>query len=146
MTATMTEAVEKARRARAASRGLATASADQRNAALRGIADALERESARILAVNAPEVERARAKGITDAFIDRMVLTEARIAGIARDTRAVAALPDPLGSIEEMTTRPNGLQIGKMRVPLGVVATVYESRPNVTVDIAAICLKSGNAV
>ena len=146
MTATMTEAVEKARRARAASRTLATASADQRNAALRGIADALERESARILAVNAPEVERARAKGITEAFIDRMVLTEARIAGIARDTRAVAALPDPLGSIEDMTTRPNGLQIGKMRVPLGVVATVYESRPNVTVDIAAICLKSGNAV
>lgn len=146
MTATMTEAVEKARRARAASRLLATATADQRNAALRGIADALERETARILAVNAPEVERARAKGITEAFIDRMVLTEARIAGIARDTRTVAALPDPLGSIEDMTTRPNGLQIGKMRVPLGVVATVYESRPNVTVDIAAICLKSGNAV
>ena len=146
MTATMTEAVEKARRARAASRALATASADQRNAALRGIADALERESARILAVNAPEVERARAKGITDAFIDRMVLTEARIAGIARDTRAVAALPDPMGRIEDMTRRPNGLQIDQMRVSLGVVATVYESRPNVTVDIAAICLKSGNAV
>jgi glutamate-5-semialdehyde dehydrogenase len=146
MTATMTEAVEKARLARAASRGLAIATADQRNAALRGVADALERETPRILAVNAPEVERARAKGITEAFIDRMVLTEARIAGIARDTRAVAALPDPLGSIEEMTTRPNGLQIGKMRVPLGVVATVYESRPNVTVDIAAICIKSGNAV
>lgn len=140
------EAVEKARRARSASRRLAFAPADQRNSALLRIADALERETDAILAVNAPEVERARARGITEAFIDRMVLTPERIAGIARDTRGVAALPDPLGTIEEMVTRPNGLQIGKMRVPLGVVATVFESRPNVTVDIAAICLKSGNAV
>ena len=78
--------------------------------------------------------------------LDRMELTEARIAAIARDTRAVAALPDPIGVIEEMVTRPNGLQIGRIRVPLGVVATIYESRPNVTVDIAAVCLKSSNGV
>ncbi|MDP2327563.1 MAG: glutamate-5-semialdehyde dehydrogenase, partial [Dehalococcoidia bacterium] len=86
-----------------------------------------------------------RAK-LTEAFLDRMVLTAERIAGIARDVRQVASLPDPLGGIEEMVKRPNGLQIGKMRVPLGVIGAIYESRPNVTVDIAAICIKSGNAV
>jgi len=144
-TTTRSEATEKAARARAASRRLASTSTDARNRALMRIADALEAETPRILAVNAPEVERGRAK-LTEAFLDRMVLTAERIAGIARDVRQVASLPDPLGGIEEMVTRPNGLQIGKMRVPLGVIGAIYESRPNVTVDIAAICIKSGNAV
>ncbi|GMU41943.1 MAG: gamma-glutamyl phosphate reductase [Chloroflexota bacterium] len=144
-TTTRSEAIEKAARARAASRRLASTSTDDRNRALLRIADALEAETPRILAVNGPEVERGRAK-LTEAFLDRMVLTPERIAGIARDVRQVASLPDPLGGVEEMVTRPNGLQIGKMRVPLGVIGAIYESRPNVTVDIAAICIKSGNAV
>jgi len=121
-------------------------SASQRNTALLAIADRLEQEADRILAVNGPEVERARERGVSGSFLDRMVLTKERITGIARDVRTVAALPDPLGVVDEMMTRPNGLQIGKIRVPLGVIATIYESRPNVTVDIAAICLKSGNGV
>ena len=140
------EAARKAALARAASRRMSAVSTDQKNDALRRIADAIEAETPRILAVNATEIERGRANGLTGSFIDRMDLTEARLAAIARDTRAVAALPDPVGVIEEMVTRPNGLQIGRIRVPLGVVASIYESRPNVTVDIAAVCLKSGNGV
>ena len=140
------EATRKAALARAASRRMSAISTDQKNDALLRIADAIEAETPRILAVNGPEVERGRANGIMAAFIDRMELNEARIAGIARDTRAVAALPDPIGVTEEMITRPNGLQIGRIRVPLGVIASIYESRPNVTVDIAAVCLKSGNGV
>ncbi len=140
------EATRKAALARAASRRMSAVTSDQRNDALRRIADAIEAETPRILAVNGPEVERGRANGIMAAFIDRMELNEARLKAIANDTRAVAALPDPIGVIEEMVTRPNGLQIGRMRVPLGVIATIYESRPNVTVDIAAVCLKSGNGV
>ncbi len=144
-TTTRSEAIEKAALARAASRRLASSSTDERNRALLRIADALEAETERILAVNAPEVERGRAK-LTEAFLDRMVLTPERIAGIARDVRQVAALPDPLGDFDEMVTRPNGLKIGKVRVPLGVIGAIYESRPNVTVDIASICIKSGNGV
>ncbi|MEX2446199.1 MAG: glutamate-5-semialdehyde dehydrogenase [Dehalococcoidia bacterium] len=140
------EAVRKAALARAASRRMSRVTSDRKDAALRGIADAIERETAHILAVNGPEVERGRASGLTGSFIDRMELTAERIASIARDTRAVAALPDPVGVTHHMETRPNGLQIGRISVPLGVVASVYESRPNVTVDIAAVCLKSGNAV
>jgi len=143
---TRSEAAEKAARARAASRRMGSLSTDQKNEVLERVADALVAETARILEVNEPEVERGRAKGLTGSFIDRMVLTEARIAGMAADVRSVAALPDPVGVVEEMRTRPNGLQIGRIRVPLGVIGAVYESRPNVTVDIAAICLKSGNAV
>ncbi|MEZ4502509.1 MAG: glutamate-5-semialdehyde dehydrogenase [Dehalococcoidia bacterium] len=143
---TRSEAAEKAARARVASRRMGSLSTDQKNEVLERVADALVAETARILEVNEPEVERGRAKGLTGSFIDRMVLTEARIAGMAADVRSVAALPDPVGVVEEMRTRPNGLQIGRIRVPLGVIGAVYESRPNVTVDIAAICLKSGNAV
>ena len=145
-TTTRSEATEKAALARAASRRMSAVSTDQKNAALRGIADAIEAESARILAVNGPEIERGRKNGLTGSFIDRMELNADRVAAIARDTRAVAALPDPVGITSEMVTRPNGLQIGRISVPLGVIGAVYESRPNVTVDIAAVCLKSGNAV
>ena len=140
------EATRKATLARAASRRMSAVSTDQKNDALRRIADAIEAETPRILAVNGPEIERGRAKGLTASFIDRMELTEVRLVAIANDTRAVAALPDPIGVTEEMVTRPNGLQIGRIRVPLGVIASIYESRPNVTVDIAAVCLKSGNGV
>ena len=143
---TRSEAAEKAARARAASRRMSALSTDEKNAVLERIADALVAEAPRILEVNEPEVQRGREKGLTGSFIDRMVLTEQRVAGMAADVRSVAALPDPVGVVEEMSTRPNGLQIGRIRVPLGVIGAVYESRPNVTVDIAAICLKSGNAV
>ncbi len=145
-TTAQSEATVMAARARAASRAMAYASTEQKNDALLRTAEALEAETDRILAVNEPEVERARANGVTGSFIDRMVLTPERIAAMAVDTRAVAALPDPVGQVEDMTTRPNGLQIGRVRVPLGVIGAIYESRPNVTIDIAAVCLKSGNAV
>jgi glutamate-5-semialdehyde dehydrogenase len=140
------EAVRKAALAQAASKRMTAISTDAKNAALLRIADALERETDRILAVNGPEVERGREKGLTGSFIDRMILTPERIAGIARDVRTVASLPDPVGVVEDAKTLPNGLQLGKIRVPLGVLGAIYESRPNVTVDIAAICLKSGNGV
>ena len=145
-TTTQVEAVERAARVRGAARQLGTASTDLKNAALLRVADAIEAETDALLAVNGPELDRARENGLTDAFLDRMTLTPERIAGIARDVRAIVALPDPVGEVEEMTTRPNGLQIGRMRVPLGVIGAIYESRPNVTVDIAAVCLKSGNGV
>ncbi|MCB9482414.1 MAG: glutamate-5-semialdehyde dehydrogenase [Dehalococcoidia bacterium] len=140
------EAVRKAALAAAASKHMSAVTTLEKNAALLRIADALEFETDRILAVNGPEVERGREKGLTGSFIDRMVLTPERIAGIARDVRTVASLPDPIGVVEDQKTLPNGLQIGKIRVPLGVIGAIYESRPNVTVDIAAICLKSGNGV
>ena len=140
------EATEKAARARAASRRMGAVTTDMKNDALRRIADALDAATAEILAVNGPELVRARANGVTGSFLDRMELTPERIAAIARDVRAVAALPDPIGRYDEFGTRPNGLQIGRMRVPLGVIGAIYESRPNVTVDIACICLKAGNAV
>ncbi|MSP22134.1 MAG: glutamate-5-semialdehyde dehydrogenase [Dehalococcoidia bacterium] len=143
---TQSAAVAKAALAKRASRRMAAVSTGQKNEALERIADALIEETPRILKVNADEIERARARGLTESFVDRMVLSEERVAAVARDARAVAALPDPVGEVIDMATRPNGLQIGRIRVPLGVIGVVYESRPNVTVDIAAICLKSGNAV
>ena len=143
---TNSEASTKAAAARAASRRMGRVSSAQKDAALHRIADALVTERARIIEVNAGDVQRGREHGLTDSFVDRMLLTPERVASIATDIRAVAALPDPLGRVEEMTTRPNGLQIGRVRVALGVIGAVYESRPNVTVDIAVLCLKSGNGV
>ena len=145
-TTTQSEAVERASRVREASRRLATTPTDLKNAALEAIADAIEAESDAILAVNGPELERAERNGISGAFLDRMTLTPERIASMAGDVRAVAALPDPVGGIEELRTLPNGLQVGRMRVPLGVIGSIYEARPNVTIDIASVCLKSGNGV
>ncbi|MCK9486322.1 MAG: glutamate-5-semialdehyde dehydrogenase [Dehalococcoidia bacterium] len=140
------ESHRKAALARAASRRMASISTDAKNAALLRIADALEAETERILGVNGPEVERGREKGLTGSFIDRMVLTPERVAAMARDVRQVASLPDPVGEVFDSRTMPNGLQLGKVRVPLGVLGAIYESRPNVTVDIAVIALKSGNGV
>ena len=144
--ATRSEAAAKAASAREASRGMGAVTTDQKNDALERIAAALEAETARILAVNERELERGRERGLGEAFIERMTLTEDRLAGMAADVRAVVALPDPVGEMIEMTTRPNGLRIGRVRVPLGVIGAIYESRPNVTIDIASICLKSGNGV
>ncbi|MGE0134747.1 MAG: glutamate-5-semialdehyde dehydrogenase [Dehalococcoidia bacterium] len=144
-TTAASEAITKAAAAKAAGRRLAYASTDQKNEALHRIADALVAEQAHLLEVNAGDVQRGQERGLNESFVDRLALSPERIAGIAADTRQVATLEDPIGHIEEMRTRPNGLQIGRMRVPLGVIGAVYESRPNVTVDIAALCLKSGNA-
>ena len=145
-TTTQSEAVERATRVREASRRLGTTPTDRKNAALEAIADALEAESDAILAVNGPELERAEQNGVSGSFLDRMALTPERIASMTGDVRAVAALPDPVGQIEDLLTRPNGLQVGRMRVPLGVIGAIYEARPNVTIDIASVCLKSGNGV
>jgi glutamate-5-semialdehyde dehydrogenase len=123
--------------AKAAARQLARLSAQVKNRALLNIARALETDQAPVLAANALDYHAA--------MLDRLLLTPERLAGMAQDVRAVAALPDPVGESLDMTTLPNGLRIGKRRVPLGVVGSIYESRPNVTVDIAALCLKSGNA-
>ena len=135
-----------AREARAAARELARASGEQKDRALLAMASGLVESRARILADNAQDVAAARAAGQTAAFVDRLTLTESRIDAMARGVRQIADLPDPVGAVTGMWRRPNGLQVGRMRVPLGVIGIIYESRPNVTADAAALCLKSGNAV
>src|SRR5215831_2733878 len=132
-------------RARTAGRLLARASTQAKNAALAAVAAKLERDADGILAANADDVADARATGNDDAFVNRLALDAAAICAMADGVREVAALPDPVGEITELKHRPSGIRVGRMRVPLGVVAIVYESRPNVTVDAAALCLKSGNA-
>ena len=94
---------------------------------------------------NTKDLEAGRARGLADAMLDRLELTDERIAGMAEGLRQIAALPDPVGEITDMSYRPSGIQVGKMRVPLGVIGIIYESRPNVTADAAGLCLKSGNA-
>ena len=132
-------------RARAASRGLAKATTGAKNRALEEAAVALEHREKAILAANAKDVKGARAEGRDDAFIDRLALTAKAIDGIAQGLREIAKLPDPVGEVTELRFRPSGIQVGRMRVPLGVIAIIYESRPNVTADAAGLCLKSGNA-
>ncbi len=139
------ELTAKGRAARAAARALAKISGGARTAALLAVADGLESSQERILAANARDVDAAKRKGLAEHYIDRMLLDPQRLAAIAADVRAVAALPDPVGEVIEMRSMPNGLQVGRRRVPLGVIGVIYESRPNVTVDISALCLKSGNA-
>lgn len=133
------------RQARAASRAMARASTADKNRALLTIAAAIRREAARLKAVNARDVERARANGQDAAFVDRLTLSDKAIDTMAEGLAQIAALPDPIGEISNMKYRPTGIQVGQMRVPLGVIGIIYESRPNVTVDAAALCLKSGNA-
>jgi glutamate-5-semialdehyde dehydrogenase len=133
------------RRARAASRAMARADTVTRNAALHAIAAALRRDAARLLAANALDVAGARAAGKDAAFVDRLTLTTSSIEAMAQGLEQVAALPDPVGEISEVRERPSGIKVGRMRVPLGVIGIIYESRPNVTADAAALCLKSGNA-
>ncbi|GAB4216169.1 MAG: glutamate-5-semialdehyde dehydrogenase [Roseiflexaceae bacterium] len=132
-------------RARAAARRLGLISTEQKNAALEAIAQALTARGEEVLAANAQDMERGRAIGTSAALLDRMLLTPQRLAAIAADVRNVARLPDPVGELFEPSTLPNGLRLHKRRVPFGVVGVIYEARPNVTVDVAALCLKSGNA-
>ena len=132
--------------ARAASRVLAKSDKSQRAAALHAIAKALVAREKQILSANARDIEAALKAGVTPAFVDRMKLTPAAIAGMAKGIETVAWLPDPLGDAEAEWTRPNGLKIARVRVPIGVIGIIYESRPNVTADAAALCIKSGNAV
>jgi glutamate-5-semialdehyde dehydrogenase len=131
--------------ARSASRVLAVATTAQKNNALFAIADALVAKTDFLVAENEKDLIAGKVNGLDDAMLDRLRLTPAGVASIATGVRQVAALPDPIGEIKDMAYRPSGIQLGKMRVPLGVVGIIYESRPNVTADAAALCLKSGNA-
>ncbi len=140
------ELVDKGKMARQAARRLAFLSTSVKNAALESIAAALETEQGLILAANEQDLADGRAAGLSAAMLDRLLLTPDRLNGMADDVRKVAALPDPTGEVFDMRTLPNGLQVGKKRVPIGVLGVIYESRPNVTVDIAVLALKSGNAV
>jgi glutamate-5-semialdehyde dehydrogenase len=141
----MTGVSELGRRAAAAAKALATASTAAKDAALLTGADLLEHRVADVLAANRADLDAAAAAGMESGPLDRLRLTEARVSGMADGLRKVAGLPDPVGEVIEGWRRPNGLDIQKLRVPLGVVAIIYENRPNVTSDAAGICLKSGNA-
>src|SRR5882672_2147792 len=132
-------------RARLAGRALALASAADKNRALVAMAAAIRSQSAAILAANAEDIAEAKNGGATAAFVDRLMLDETRVAAIADGVDVVAKLPDPVGSVMESWTRPNGMRIERVRVPLGVVGVIYESRPNVTADAGSLCLKAGNA-
>jgi glutamate-5-semialdehyde dehydrogenase len=132
--------------AQAASRSLATMSSGAKDAALLRVADALEARADEVLEANARDLEAGRESGLSSALMDRLALDPARIASIAGAVRAIAALPDPVGEVIDGHRLPNGLDVRKVRVPLGVIAVIYEARPNVTVDAAALCLKSGNAI
>jgi glutamate-5-semialdehyde dehydrogenase len=131
--------------AREAARTLPRLSTDTKNQALLDVARALIAHESHILAANQEDVESGRVAGLSEAVLDRLLLTHDRLEGIANDVRGVAALPDPVGEMIEMRTAANGMQVGRKRVPLGVIAVIFESRPNVTIDIASLCLKSGNA-
>lgn len=131
--------------ARLASRALAAATTQQKNQALLAIADEIEAARAVLMDANATDMENGRSNGLDAALLDRLELTPARIDGMIEGLQQVAGLADPCGEITDMSYRPSGIQLGRMRVPLGVVGIIYESRPNVTVDAASLCLKSGNA-
>src|SRR6218665_397331 len=133
------------RAAREASRATARASTREKNAALSAIHDALIEAKADILAANARDLEAGRANGLDAAMLDRLTIGEKTFAGMLEGLRQVIDLADPVGAITDLVYRPTGIQVGKMRVPLGVIGIIYESRPNVTIDAASLCLKSGNA-
>ena len=145
MATTATTVAEVCRAAKAAALRLAAATTEQKNAALGEIADRIEARKAEILEANAADLEAGREAGLDGALIDRLLLDDERIAGIAEGVRQIVALPDPVGEVIEEKTLDNGLRFRTERVPIGVIAIVYEARPNVTVDAAALCLKSGNA-
>jgi glutamate-5-semialdehyde dehydrogenase len=144
--APLSEVHDKGERAKAAAAQLAQLSTATKDAALAAVATALIERSADILAANAQDVAAARQAGVKESLVDRLSLDEKRIAGIAEGLRQIIALPDPIGEVLDGWTRPNGIQVRRIRVPLGVIGMIYESRPNVTVDAAGLCLKSGNAV
>lgn len=140
------ELVGRATRARGAAVTLAPASRADKDRALTAIADGLVAREAEILAANAEDVAEARAQGLDEAMIDRLLLDPARLRAMASAVREIALADDPVGEVLGMKRRPNGMRVGQVRVPLGVIAMIYEARPNVTIDAAALCLKSGNAV
>ena len=131
--------------ARAASRVVAASPTARRDAALLAMADTIVARAEALKSANALDLAAGRANGLDDALLDRLELTDARIEGMAEGLRQIATLPDPVGQISDMAYRPSGIQVGRMRVPLGVIGIIYESRPNVTADAAGLCLKSGNA-
>jgi glutamate-5-semialdehyde dehydrogenase len=131
--------------ARIASRAMAKAETSAKNEALMTMAQAVERDIARLLDANRKDVEAARAKGLEAAMVDRLTLTPKSVSAMAEGLRQIAQLPDPVGEISRMSYQPSGIQVGRMRVPLGVIGIIYEARPNVTADAAGLCLKSGNA-
>ncbi len=133
-------------RAKEAARAMAKAPTRAKNEALLEAARLLEERKARILQANARDMEAARARGLSEALLDRLLLNDARIAAMAQGLREIAALPDPVGEIRAMRTRPSGIQVGKMRVPIGVIGVIFESRPNVAADASGLCMKAGNAV
>ncbi len=131
--------------AREAAQLLARSTTLSKNNALEAIAQQLEQQQDTLLAANAKDLEAGKAKGLDSALLDRLALNDSRIASMVEGLRQMIALPDPIGEITDLNYRPSGIQVGKMRVPLGVVGIIYESRPNVTADAAGLCLKSGNA-
>jgi glutamate-5-semialdehyde dehydrogenase len=146
MASTALSIAETCRAAKRASRELATLGSAVKDAALEAIAAALHQSTEQILEANARDLEAGESNGLSDALLDRLALDERRLAAMAAGVRTIAALPDPVGEVIDGATLANGLQLRRVRVPLGVVAVVYEARPNVTIDAAALCLKSGNAV
>lgn len=137
---------EQAQRTKAAARSLAKCSSEVKNRALLTMAERLERETASLLTENMKDLEAGKEKGLAGPLLERLTLTPKRIAEMAAGLREVASLPDPVGEVLKMTRRPNGIQVGQMRVPIGVIGIIYESRPNVTADAAGLCIKSGNGV
>ena len=131
--------------ARLASRTLASADANRKNAALLAMADAIDRRAGDLLAANAEDLSDARQRDLSAALLDRLALSPGSVAAMSAGLRQIAGLPDPVGEITDLKFRPSGIQVGKMRVPLGVIGIIYEARPNVTADAAGLCLKSGNA-
>src|SRR6266508_886584 len=140
------EALELGKRAKNAARQLAPLSSEEKNKALLMMADQLEAQSVFLIEENEKDLEFANKAGASSAVLDRIALNPSRVNGMAKGLREVAALPDPVREVIKMWRRPNGLQVGRMRIPLGVIGIIYEARPNVTADAAALCLKSGNAV
>ncbi|HHW19813.1 MAG TPA: glutamate-5-semialdehyde dehydrogenase [Thermodesulfovibrio thiophilus] len=138
--------LNKAREAKEASRFIAKASTDLKNQIIMRMADYLKQKKDELIEANKVDVRKAMQKGISKALIDRLTLTEKRIAEMIKGLEEVVALSDPVGEITKMWLRPNGMQVGKMRVPIGVIGVIYEARPNVTVDVTGLCLKAGNAV
>ena len=141
----MTDLLQIGKAAKAASRKLAALTTAQKNAALLAIADEIEANAREILAQNALDIADGAAKGLSEAMLDRLLLNEKRIAGLAADTRKIVELRDPVGAEFDSRVLPNGLRLSKRRIPIGVVGVIYEARPNVTIDIATLCLKTGNA-
>ena len=137
---------EKGKKAREGARRLATLSTRIKDSALLSMADALEKEAERLQSENQKDIDAAKKKSLSPALIDRLTLNEKRIREMAKGLRDVAGLPDPVGEITRMWPRPNGMQVGRIRVPIGVIGIIYESRPNVTADSAGLCIKSGNGV